>query len=44
MYKIVKVGAMYQVISIPSGMVQFRSMKRANCKDWIEQIAGQTTG
>lgn len=40
LYHIEKNGAMYEVKSL-SGKVQFRSMKRANCKDWLKEIARQ---
>lgn len=34
MYSIKKNGAMYEVRS-PSGRVQYSSLKRINCVDWI---------
>jgi hypothetical protein len=34
-YKITKNGAVYQVIAISSGIVQFTSLKRSNCSQWI---------
>lgn len=35
MYEIKKIGAMFQVLCISSGRIQFSSLKRRNCADWI---------
>ena len=37
MYTIKKNGALFQVISV-SGIVQFSSLDRANCKRWVAQV------
>lgn len=36
MYTIKKTGALWQVLS-PSGLVQFQSLRRINCTDWVRQ-------
>lgn len=35
MYKILKSGSMYQVISTSTGIVQFTSLQRFRCTEWI---------
>lgn len=36
MYTLKKSGALYQVVS-PSGLVQFSSLKKVNCAQWIKE-------
>lgn len=35
MYKIRKTGSMYEVVSTSSGIVQFSSLHRYRCTEWI---------
>lgn len=34
-YRIEKEGAMHKVYSNQTGLVQFQSLKRINCREWI---------
>jgi hypothetical protein len=36
LYTLGREGA-YHVVKTQSGLVQFRSLSKANCKDWIEE-------
>lgn len=36
MYEVKRNGAMWEVKNKSSGVVQFKSLRRANCMDWVK--------